>query len=574
MKLPRMQWWLPVALTCLAGCSAAALLMQPGYWLAVVGNVVQSGLLLAFLILTIANAVRVRGNARLFWVSMGLGVGLWLAATLMWTWFEVVVQKTVPVPFVGDVLFFVHVVPMIGALALRPHRHSARRLDLAGLDLSLLLLWWIYLYGFVVLPAQYVVQDAPQYGFNFNLLYVVENAVLLVVLAILCARVQGPWRRVYVPFMAAASVYAIGSQVVNGAITRGQYHTGSLYDLPLVVAMLLFIWMGLRGLTSSPRCEPGESSRSQEVFFSRLAVAAVLSIPVIGATNIILRAGPREVIRFRSLLTMVAMIVLPSITFLKQRVLDRELVKLLGISEQNFHNLKRLQAQLVQAEKLSAIGHFVARAAHEINNPLTAIIGYSDLLQQECNPDDHRHHWVVKISQQARRTQELVKQLLTFSRQAPAQKSLLKLNPLLENAIELREIDVHAEELRIIRRLDPALPDISGDANQLLQVCFQIIGNAIDAMKGKGELIVSTRLEVGQAVIEFADSGPGVEDAKRIFDPFYTTKPLGQGPGLGLSACYGIISAHGGTIVCENREKGGAVFTVRLPIHTAAAAKA
>src|SRR5512146_2046173 len=111
---------------CLLGYAAAALLMKPGYGLAVVGNIVQSALLFAFFPLTVANAVRARSNARLFWVSMALGSGLWLAATLMWTWFEVVLRKPVPIPFVGDVLFFIHIVPMIGSLALRPHRESSR----------------------------------------------------------------------------------------------------------------------------------------------------------------------------------------------------------------------------------------------------------------------------------------------------------------------------------------------------------------------------------------------------------------------------------------------------------------
>jgi signal transduction histidine kinase len=463
---------------------------------------------------------------------------------------------------------------MIGALALRPHRDSARRLDLAGLDFTLLLLWWIYLYFFVVIPWQYIVQDVPQYGFNFNLLYVIENAVLLVVLATLAYRVRGPWRRIYVPFLTAASVYALGSQLVNGAITRGQYHTGSLYDLPLVIAMLMFLRMGLIALRSSPDTEDRGTSRSEEVFFSRLAIAALISMPVIGAINIVVHDAPVPVLRFRSLITMVAMMVLPMIFFLKQRLLDRELERLLGVSQQNFENLKRLQAQLVQTEKLSAMGHFVARAAHEINNPLTAIIGYSDLLQGECPTGDERHHWVVKISQQARRTQELVKQLLTFARQAPGEKSLLDLNPLVENAIQLREIDLDSEKLTIVRRFDPSIPSIWGDANLLLQVCFQIIGNAIEAMKGRGELTVTTRVENHYALIEFADNGPGIEDTKRIFDPFYTTKPLGQGPGLGLSACYGIISAHGGNIVCDNRPEGGAVFTVRVPIKAAVGAKA
>ncbi|HET8667763.1 MAG TPA: ATP-binding protein, partial [Terriglobales bacterium] len=253
--------------------------------------------------------------------------------------------------------------------------------------------------------------------------------------------------------------------------------------------------------------------------------------------------------------------------FLKQYLLDRELVRMLGISRHNYENLKRLQAQLVQAEKLSAISQFVAGAAHEINNPLTAVIGYSDLLEQDCPEGDERRQWALKIGQQARRTQELVKHLLSFAKQAPGEKNPTDLNALLANAVELRELDLKGDHIRIAKRFDERIPPVPADANQLLQVWFHIIGNAIDAMSqnGGGLLTVSSRLEDDIVIIEFADSGPGVKDPQRIFDPFYTTKPIGKGAGLGLSACYGIISDHGGTITCDNRPEGGATFTLRFP---------
>jgi signal transduction histidine kinase len=575
MTSSRIHWWIPASAILVAGYTIVSTIVPSGYALAAFGNAVQTGLLLLLFLINLLNATRSRGNTRYFWASIAIGAALWLTAQWMWTWYEVIVRKPVPIPFLGDVLFFIHVVPMMGALAVRPHRPaSGRLLDFGHLDFTVLLLWWIYLYCFMVIPWQYVVQDVPRYSVSFDLLYLVENGTLLIVLAILCLRVRGPWRRIYAPFLVAAAVYAVASQIVNSAIMSNRYYTGSVYDVPLVVAMLLFVWVALFAQRAALQPVREPIPRVQAVLLARLAMAAVISIPALAAWGMLAGDVPHAVIRFRAFLTLAAMIVLPSFVFLKQYLLDRELVRLLDVSRHSYENLKRLQAQLVQSEKLSALSQFVAGAAHQINNPLTAVIGYSDLLEQDCPENDERHHWVVKIGQQARRTQELVKQLLTFSKQTPGEKSLSDVNRLLANAVELRELDLNDDNIRIVQRFDARIPQFQADGNQLLQVWFHIIGNAIDAMKqkGGGTLTVNTRLADGNAIIEISDTGPGIKDPQRIFEPFYTTKAIGKGTGLSLSACYGIISDHGGTISCENRLEGGATFTLRIPVEAKASA--
>lgn len=569
MRFCRLHWWIPTAAIIAAAYALVSRMAQPCYALTVFGNAVQSGLLLLLFLLTLLNAASTNGKSRWFWASMSFGAVLWLAGTLLWAWFEVIVRKPVPSPFTGDVLFFLHIVPMMGALALRPHRAQfVQRLDFGGLDFTLLLLWWVYLYSFVVLPWQYVFPDATQYALSFNVLYLLENVALLAALAVLCVRVRGPWRQVYAPFLFAAAVYTIGSQIVNGEIDGGRYYTGSIYDVVLVGAMALYVLIGFVAYRRSSRPMSEPSSRAEAVLLSRMSMVAVLSLPAIGAWGTFRPHIPHEVVVFRLKLTAGALIVLPFFVFLKQHLLDRELVKLLAVSQRNFGNLKRLQAQLVQSEKLASLGELVAGAAHEINNPLTAIIGYSDLLEMEWSGGDEHVSWVRKIGQQARRTQDLMRQLLKFAKQEPAEKSLIDLNRVVADAVELRELDLQDETIQIVQRLDSKLPHLWGDGNQLLQVYFHIIGNALDALKavGGGTLTVTTKFENGLAVIEFTDTGTGVADPQRIFDPFYTTKPVGKGAGLGLSAAYGIVTGHGGTIVCDNRPEGGATFTVRFPI--------
>ncbi len=561
--------WLLAAAMVVAGAALASLLLPPrGYAAACFGNVLQS-LLLAFLVLLLLWCARsAAGRVRWFWSAMAVGAGTWLAATLLWTWFEVVVRRPVPEPFLGDVIFFVHLVPFMGALALRPHRtHGNHRLDFGLLDFVLLLLWWLYLYCFIVIPWQYVVPERERYAFSFHLLYAIENVALLLHFVLVFRRSRGSWRITYGAFVAAAAVYAVASQVLNHAISGDAYYTGSAYDLPLVVSMLMFIGAALIGYTRAPEPTEEGGSRMAGVLASRLAMIAVLSLPFMGAWALTADT-PRRVAQYRVALTAVALLVLTFLVFLKQHLLDRELVHSWEESQQRFHHLRRFQAQLVQTEKLSALAQLVSGAAHEINNPLTAIMGYADLLEHDSVLAPEKRAYVEKISSQARRVREVVANLRSFAKQIPGEKTALDLTPLLVDVISLCASDLDGDSIRIESELAPELPSVYADSNQLLQVCFHIISNGIDALRhvGGGVLRVASRVDRNNVVVEFTDNGPGVPDTQKVFDPFFTTKAVGKGAGLGLSACYGIIQDHKGQIFCANHATGGATFTVMLPI--------
>jgi signal transduction histidine kinase len=566
MVSPRKRAWVLIAAV-LAVHLVVSLGLGRGYAPAAFGNGLQSLLLGVWLAITLLNIRSTEGHARLFWVSMAFGACLWLFATVMWMWLEVIVRQPVPVPFTGDVLFFLHVVPMMGALALRPHRSDRlHSVEFGSVDYLLLILWWVYLYFFLVTPWQYVALDPDRYNLNFNVLYVIEHMVYLGPLALVYSHTRGGWRRIYGGLLAAGAVYAIGSQICNFEIAANRYYTGSLFDLPLVASMMMFIVVGLdaRAHPPEPMTEPG--SRLQGVIASRLAMLVVISLPFMAIWATYAHTPP-PVRRFRHFVTAGALVVLPILVFLKQHRLDRRLMRLWQESQHNYENLKRLQAQLVQAEKLAALGQLVSGAAHQINNPLTAIIGYSDLLADHSGDTADQQGFAVKIGQQARRVRKVVDDLRSFAKHIPSERVPLDLNNVLKNAIELRSLDLR-ENVRIEQELAAPLPRVMGDYNGLLQVCFHIIGNALEALQqiGGGVLRVSSRQQDSQVVLEFADSGPGIKDPQRIFDPFYSTKPVGRGTGLGLSACYGIVQEHNGRIECENPPGGGAKFTVILPV--------
>jgi two-component system NtrC family sensor kinase len=228
-----------------------------------------------------------------------------------------------------------------------------------------------------------------------------------------------------------------------------------------------------------------------------------------------------------------------------------------------------LQAKLMHTEKMAAVGQLVSGVAHEVNNPLTAILGFTDLLVESPDIPESARRDLRVILQEAQRTKQIVQNLLSFARQMPAQRRLVQLNAILRRTVQLRAYDFHSHDVEIIERLDESLPEVIGDSHQLQQVFLNILNNAHDAVRETGR---PARIEImsarnGTSVeVSFRDNGPGITYPDRIFDPFFTTKEVGKGTGLGLSICYGIVREHGGEIVCHNNlDSEGATFIVRLP---------
>ena len=231
-----------------------------------------------------------------------------------------------------------------------------------------------------------------------------------------------------------------------------------------------------------------------------------------------------------------------------------------------------LQAKLVHAEKLAAVGQLVSGVAHEVNNPLTAILGFADLLMENSEVPESARKDLRVILQEAQRTKQIVQNLLSFARQMPPQRKPVQLNMILRRTVQLRAYDFHSHGIEVIEQLDQELPQVVGDSHQLQQVFLNILNNAYDAVREAGRpariALMTARLG-GFVEVSFRDNGGGITFPDRIFDPFFTTKEVGKGTGLGLSICYGIVREHGGEILCHNNTDGqGATFIVRLPALT------
>ena len=234
-----------------------------------------------------------------------------------------------------------------------------------------------------------------------------------------------------------------------------------------------------------------------------------------------------------------------------------------------------LQAKLAHSERMATLGRLVSGVAHEVNNPLAAILGFTDLLLENPEVPANAREDLQIILQETQRTKDIVQDLLSFARQRAVKRELVNVGAILKQTTKLRSYDLQSHGVEVIEEYDENLSAVMGDAQQLQQVFLNILNNAYDAIEesGRGGRIYLKTAAAGQSIeISLADNGTGIVDADRIFDPFYTTKPTGKGTGLGLSICYGIVRAHGGEIQCWNNPDGlGSTFSIRIPVALEAA---
>jgi PAS domain S-box-containing protein len=244
-----------------------------------------------------------------------------------------------------------------------------------------------------------------------------------------------------------------------------------------------------------------------------------------------------------------------------------EKVRLYEESCRAYEDLRHTQEQLLQSEKMSAVGQLISGVAHELNNPLTAILGYAQLLESE-GLSEKAADFAAKLFKQAQRTHRVVQNLLSFARQRKPHKQDVDVCKVLEETLALRDYDLKVNNIKLEREIEESIPSVKGDPHQLEQVFLNIINNSVDAMLEAGhggKLRVKINVKDGRVNISFHDSGPGFAEPSRIFDPFYTTKSVGKGTGLGLSICYGIVKEHEGDIRAHNLPEGGANIEISLP---------
>lgn len=553
---------------------AAALLLSNGYALAFVGDGMQVALIAAAVYLSFRNAARSHSNVRGFWLLIFLGSAMWLGSLTIWFGYEIVLQRPVPaIPF-GDILLFLKLVPLSAAIALQPHKSYDSRFRAFGLlDVSILILYSLYLYAFWVFAYRLVPGAEHIYDFHFNVADAIASQIFAMVTGIALLRVRGPWRGLYLLYFLSAVTCCIASDLINVAIDLGKYHSGSLFDVPLVfslAALVAFTWEGRRLQTAhrEPVSSLPLNAPTSHLSFlsSNFAMLVTLSTPAIGLWLLATDSWAPQVFSFRLMITLLTLFLLTLLLAIKQHLLTDSLIGSLRNLSDTYASINRFKDHLTQNEKLASLGESVAQVANQIKKAMAIIRERSHVLTARPDSESRIQSMAGKIGQYAHRTDVLVENMLRFAQETPLQLAALDIKPLIESTLQLgRTSKISNVQVAITQKGE--VPLVLADSSQLLHVFLEIISNAVDALeeRGGGTLDISIASLGAQVRIEFSDSGPGIKEPEHVFEPFYTTKPVGKGTGLGLSTCYGIIQKHQGEISCHNRTEGGAVFTVLLP---------
>jgi diguanylate cyclase (GGDEF)-like protein len=319
-------WWLICALVFFD--AVLSFIIPRGYLLTALGNIAQCLLLAVMLGCMLANSWGPDPRARLFWRLMSLGCALWFVAQGMWTYFEVVLRQEVPNPFIGDVILILHLVPFMGALAVRPNvERDEHTTQLGALDFALLVTWWLYLYLFVVIPWQFVSPNAAVYGYSFDLVFFLEHFVFLIVSGAIWWRSTGGWKVVYKTLFVAGLLLCV-QFVPQSAIGFGKYYTGSIYAPPLILGMAWFWRTGLVARDHTLPTKPANADQGKsELWMSGMAVITILSLPAMAGWALYFSPAPAPVRNFRVLLTLITMMILGTLTWIKQHRLDKELAR-------------------------------------------------------------------------------------------------------------------------------------------------------------------------------------------------------------------------------------------------------
>ena len=414
MKLqPRHKLLLGIAGVILVLHLGVAAFAKPSFQLTMFGDAIPCGLLVVAILAVRENFRFQRGILPLFWKLMAAGLFQMLLSQAYWFYYDSLHRYSTPSPVIGDTLFLLAHVFFLSAFILRPHSASASSdMRLRHLDFALLTFWWLALYGYFALPWQIVVQDFTKYNPTYYLIALIQHLMIIAGLAVVWKRGIGLWRIFYGSFICLFVLIAGANLLQSVTIDRGTYYSGGFFDTPFLVSLLMVTMVASFG----PSLQPGEDKTpnreiNQSLWTARIAMVAILSLPVIALLGSFEKNVPADVAAFRLQMVFGAMLLLSGLVFWKLTLLARELRRLVRLSQTSLENLKSVQARITHSQKLAALGRLAAGATHEISNPLTAILGYSELLADipSLSPPDRESAQVIQ--QQVHRAQAAVNSL-------------------------------------------------------------------------------------------------------------------------------------------------------------------
>jgi len=399
-----------VAVVTAVAQALAAFALKESYGTTFIGDIASLIFTFVLVILCGLNSSSSTGPARMFWLLNSAAFVFLFSSYSYWSYSEILLKKSASNPLIGDGFFFLMPALMLAALAFRPHSESAASdLRFRRLDFAFLLSWWLCLYFYFAVPWLTADNNFASYNRANYFLVLAEQSSVVLALLVLWRRTTGPWRRFYAHACLGNMLFALANLIQGLALAAGKYYSGGIYDVPLSLGGLWILYAFALGSNLQPSSElaPADPDR-QGLWTARLGMVAIVSLPVLAIYGYLQDTAPGVVIAFRLRLILGAMFFLGALGFLRLYVLERELQRLVNLTESSYESLKAVQERIALSQKLAALGRLSSGAAHEINNPLTAIFGYSGLLADNPSLSPQERRCAHEIQQQVRLAQSAV----------------------------------------------------------------------------------------------------------------------------------------------------------------------
>jgi len=512
--------------------------------------------------LFLLRARAVAGRERTFWRLWAAGCTLWIVSDL----FGILAWSVPPhsrMEFFCLTFALLPEVAVMAALVMQPEVFEGELRDpVVRYEATLVALWWVYLYLMFVTPWRWVLPQPREFWSAFIALHKFQDATLVAWLVVLGLGSRGRWRRAYLHLAGAIGLLSLAIGPMYRAWSAEFWFSAMIFEALVACA---FLWLALGPLFAAGEPEEAPARARAPALGTGNLLASITSfgIPVLAIWSRFFGTAPEPVRTFRLFVSFVTLAIGVLLVYQWQDVADQQGERLVGTLETSVFERRRLQGHFAEAEKLVSLGHLAAGAAHEINNPVAAMLGYAELLRADDSASERVRELGRKIGEQARRIRNLVQNLLSLGEQAGREEQAVDVAALLKSAAELRLMGGRHrnESLRIEVAENPL--EVRGDPDRLLQVFYRLLL----ALSGDDHLksvdVRAQRATAGRVVVEFVErpAGPGVTVVPEAYDAHQAQK----GAGLSLSVCDAIIREHEGSIVHENLADGRRLFRVELP---------
>jgi signal transduction histidine kinase len=455
-------------------------------------------------------------------------------------------------------------VTVMSALVMQPEVSEGELRDpVVRYEAALVALWWLYLYVMFVTPWRWVLPTPHAFWTTFIALHKFQDATLVAWLVMLSVSSCGRWRRTYLHLAVGAGLLALAVGPMYRAWSARFWFSAMVFEALVACA---FLWLALAPLWTARSVDeaPARSGAAALGTGNVLATLTSFGIPVLAVWSRFLGSAPGPVRKFRLLVSFVTLAIGILLVYLWQDVADSHGDRLVGTLETSVAERRRLQGHFAEAEKLVSLGHLAAGAAHEINNPVAAMLGYAELLRSDPSTSERVRELGRKIGEQARRIRNLVQNLISLGEQTSMEVQPVDVTALLQSAAELRLMGGRHrnESLRIDAAERPL--EVRGDPDRLLQVFYRLLlALSGDDHRKAVDVRAYRSPAAGRIVVEFVERPAEPGDA--VIPEIYDAQRAQKGVGLSLSVCDTIIKEHEGTVVHENLTDGRRLFRVDLP---------